>query len=116
MLKALKTLVSDGDTCVSTVQHHGEMVLEHTGSEGQQELRQLIKTLRDNWMAAIVELHEVTASLEAWLQRWTELDRYCEELSAWLTATELQLKNTEMKSTVADKQAVVTQLCVSVLI
>jgi len=101
---------------MSAVQRRGETVLEHTGSDGQQELRQLMNIVRDNWTEAVDELSELAASLEARLQRWTELDRCCEELSAWLTAMEIQLKNIEMKSTVADKQAAVTQLCVRFLI
>jgi len=116
LLKALKTSVSEGETCESAVQHQTEEVLKHTGREGQQELRRLMKTIRDNWTEAVDELSEVVASLDARLQRWTELDRCCVELSAWLTETEVQLKNIDMKSTVADKQAVVTQLCVRFLL
>ena len=75
-----------------------------------------MKTICDNWTEAVDELSEVAASLETRLQRWNELDRCCEELGARLTATELQLKNVEMKSTVADKEATVTQLSVRLLL
>ena len=113
LLKALKMSASEGETCVSAAEHHGATTLEHTGSDGQQELHQLMTAARDDWTKAVDELREVAASLEARLLRWTEFDRYCEELSTWLMETEVQLKSVEMKCTVADKQAVVTQLCVS---
>jgi len=100
---------------VSAIEQHGEKALEHTGSEGQQQLRQQMKTASDDWKEAIDSLSELLAVLESRLQAWTKLDKCCEELSSWLSETEVQLENIEMKSAVADKQAVVTQLSVSFL-
>jgi len=98
---------------VSAIQHHGEKALEHTDRDGQQELRQQMKTAKDDWREVVGSLGELLSALESRLQKWNELDRCLDELSNWLTETEAQLKNVEMKSTVAEKQAVVAQLSVS---
>jgi len=100
---------------VSSIEHHGEKVLKHTGSDGQHELQQQMKTVKDDWTEAVNSLIELAAALESRLQAWTELDRCCEDLSKWLTQTEVQLKNIEMKPAVTDQQTVVTQLSVSFL-
>jgi len=98
---------------VSAIQHHGEKALEHTDRDGQKELRQQMKTAKDDWRESVDSLGELLSALESRLQEWNELDRCCDELSNWLTKTDAQLKNVEMKCTVADKQAVVSQLSVS---
>jgi len=114
VLKALKLSVNEGEACVSAVQHHGETTLEHTGKDGQLELHRKMEAAREEWREATESLDELMSQLESQLQAWTEHDGCCEELSRWLTEMEIQLKNNvEMKSTVADKQAVVAQLCVS---
>jgi len=112
-LQALKPCVCEGDEWVNAVQTHGETASEHTGRDGQHELRQLMNTARDDWTEAVNSLSVLTASLEDQLQAWTELDKHCEELRLWLTETEACVKNVEMRSTVVDKQAAVTQLSVS---
>jgi len=112
-LKALKPSISDGETCVSAIQQHGEKALEHTGRNGQQELRQQMTTAKDDWREAVDSLGEQISALESRMQEWDELDKCCDELNDWLTKTEAQLKNIAMKTAVADKQTVVTQLSVS---
>ena len=70
-------------------------------------------TAKDDWREAVDSLGEQISALESRMQEWDELDKCCDELNDWLTKTEAQLKNIAMKTAVADKQTVVTQLSVS---
>lgn len=85
----------------------------HTATPGQQQIRRELETLNYDWQKYQSELKDAENGLEGALQAWEEYDSLYDSLSKWLSEKEAEVKDTELKSSLADKKAQVEKYKVS---
>ena len=87
--------------------------LPQTAPSGQQQIRHELDSLSHDWDLYTTKLTETLSGLEATKESWEEFDALYDTLSKWLRDMEIQLKDQELKSTLADKQGQVEKFKVS---
>ena len=103
----------EGEARICQVRSLGDKTLPQTAPSGQQQIRRELDALTHDWDLYSTKLTETLAGLEATKESWEEFDTLYETLSKWLRDMEIQLKDQELKSTLADKRGQVERFKVS---
>jgi nesprin-1 len=95
----------EGESRIHQVQNLADKTLTHTAQAGAQQIRRELDTLSYDWQKYISELNDAENGLQEALTAWDEYDTLYDILSKWLFERESEVKDNELKSSLADKQA-----------
>lgn len=84
-----------------------------TAPAGQSQIRREMDSLNHDWELYSTKLKDTQSGLEATKESWQEFDSMFDSLSKWVKDVELQLKDQELKSTLADKRSQVEKFKVT---
>ena len=102
--------LKDGEAKLKTAQSNSDKTLPQTSPQGQANIRQDGATLQQEWDTLTARMKSVQQTLNTALQALETYDTTCDSLNRWLRDTEIQLKECELKSTLAEKEAQVDKL------
>lgn len=102
--------MSEGEVKLKASQKEGEKTYLQTSHHGQASIRRELDTLKQEWDSLQSNMKETQRTLQHGIKALETYDVSCESLSQWLRETEIQLKDCELKSTLAEKQNQVEKL------
>ncbi|XP_035824390.1 nesprin-1 [Aplysia californica] len=104
-LQDIMATMGDGETKLRQAHQQGERIMPHTSPPGQSNLRRELDSLTADWDALVTRMDETQQGLAQAIQALDLYDGSCESLNRWLRETESQFKDSELKSTLREKQA-----------
>lgn len=104
-LQELLPTKEEGESRIATVGERAEKTLPQTAVAGQQQIRRELDSLRCDWDKYSNQLTNSKQGLSEALGVLEEFDSLFDNLSKWLRDVEGQMKDYELKSTLADKEA-----------
>ncbi|CAL4067051.1 unnamed protein product, partial [Meganyctiphanes norvegica] len=84
----------------------GERLYSHTAPDGRENIRQMLRDLRDRWDAWSTAVTTAGLTLDECLQQFADFSAAQEQLTRWLRDVELAMQqHTELKSSLQEKTA-----------
>jgi nesprin-1 len=117
-LEALQELTGQVSDCEIKMKQLGDSsskTILTSSAPGKEMNRREMNVLQSDITSLASEVDEGKLSLQKALQQWQEFDDSHEALQHWLHRTEVQLKDTELKGTLEEKQEHVNKLKVSMI-
>ncbi|KAL3874932.1 hypothetical protein ACJMK2_037884 [Sinanodonta woodiana] len=100
----------EGEPKVKNIIALAEKVLPNTAPQGKDIIVRETEALRADWEAFVTALQKTKRDLENCMDQWKEFDNHFERCNAWLKDIETKTKDTELKSSLKEKQTQLEKL------
>ncbi|KAK3865215.1 hypothetical protein Pcinc_029165 [Petrolisthes cinctipes] len=91
---------------VEAVLELGERLYSHTAPDGRENIRQMLRDLRERWETWCESVTNAGATLDQCLQQFSDFSGAQEQLTRWLKDVELAMQqHTELKNSLQEKTA-----------
>ena len=105
-VEQLIELKSSQGSKVDAVLELGERLYSHTAPDGRENLRQILRELRERWEAWCEAVTTAGSTLDQCLQQFSDFSGAQEQLTRWLRDVELAMQqHTELKNSLQEKTA-----------
>uniref|UniRef100_A0A1B0C1F9 KASH domain-containing protein n=1 Tax=Glossina palpalis gambiensis TaxID=67801 RepID=A0A1B0C1F9_9MUSC len=103
---------AQGELLVEHLVHTGEVVLASTSPQGQEIIRNDIRSLRDSFEGLFRDINQQKENLEATMQQWRAYKEEYERLIEWLQQIDILVKNHKLnlQPNLAEKEKQVTDM------
>ncbi|XP_076442566.1 muscle-specific protein 300 kDa-like isoform X3 [Babylonia areolata] len=100
----------EGEPKVKNVITLAQKVLPFTAPQGRDVIIRDTEALRADWEAFIMALAKTKSDLESCMDQWRDFESWQEKCGGWMKEVEARLRDVDLKSSLADKQAQLDKL------
>ncbi|CAL1544282.1 unnamed protein product [Lymnaea stagnalis] len=103
-LKDLISCMQEGANKVKTCENYAHVTMDTTGLKGRQSIQSELDVLKSDWEDYSTKLNSLKDGLEQALHYWSLYESSFQHISEWLKASEKQIKECPLKSTLDEKR------------